>query len=121
MTDPRIEAAIDAWVSFIEDASLEKTGKEIKINDGEILHSIRQGMTLAIAAADAAVWRPTTTPPDVGVLVLIMSSSETGSEQAIALWDYDMGCWRNPDIGMRYAPAYFIHWQPLPNPPTPCK
>ena len=86
--------------------------------DDETMEYYYGDARIALAAADAAAWRPTSTPPDAGILVHIASSAETGSEQAIALWDYDIGCWRNPDMGMRYAPAYFPQWKPLLNPPN---
>lgn len=118
MTDPRIEAAARALSADrgIDPDDNEEIGRHFgkDHNWQAYVHMV----SIVLAAADAAVWRPTSTPPDAGILVHIASSAETGSEQAIALWDYDIGCWRNPDMGMRYAPAYFPQWQPLLNPPN---
>ena len=120
MTDPRIEAAARALCEIYgndpdADEAIVQSGM------GANWRAYEDEARVALAAADVAAWRPTSTPPDAGILVHIASSAETGSEQAIALWDYGIGCWRNPDMGMRYAPAYFPQWQPLPTPPTPCK
>lgn len=155
MTDPRVEAAIDAvikargwrdscWgdgaIGGFDYSTEEKKRHVIRDHEAEAREGktvilfetgdyeeyereyrracIRREILAALAAADVAAWRPTSTPPDAGILVHIASSAETGSEQAIALWDYDIGCWRNPDMGMRYAPAYFLQWQHLLNPPN---
>ncbi|MFT9360112.1 hypothetical protein [Acetobacter okinawensis] len=155
MTDPRVEAAIDAvikargwrdsrWgdgaIGGFDYSTEEKKRHVIRDHEAEAREGktvilfetddyeeyereyrracIRREISVTLAAANAAAWSPARTPPDAGILVLIASSAETGSEQAIALWDYDIGCWRNPETGMRYAPAYFSHWQPLPTPPN---
>ena len=116
MTDPRIEAAARAIGEYV----YERNGTPLKwVDMGESRQEVaRCYARVALAAADAEDWMDTAAPPDAGILVHIASSAETGSEQAIALWDYDIGCWRNPDMGMLYAPAYFTHWQPLPTSPN---
>lgn len=116
MTDPRIEAAARAMCEYAHQCE----GEPVQWNEIKEASkaTARRFALIALEAADAAAWRPTRTPPDAGIYVHIASSAETGSEQAIALWDYDIGCWRNPDMGMRYASAYFSQWQPLLNPPN---
>ena len=111
MTDPRIEAAVEAWVSFVEDASLEKIGKKLKINDSEILHNIREGMALALSAADASAWRPMSEAPRDGTLMLV-SVKHIGCD-VVSWWGAG---WRETTNGLalRDEPT---HWQPLPAPP----
>lgn len=155
MTDPRIEAAVDAvikargwrdscWgdgaIGGFDYSTDEKKRYVIRDHEAEAREEktvilfetddyaeyereyrracIRREVSAILTAAGAAAWRHTTTPPDAGILVHIASSAETEAKQAIALWDYDIGCWHDPELGMRYAPAYFPHWQPLPTSPN---
>lgn len=107
MTDPRIEAAAKAIGRRLGDENLDEYLRDTWVNLA----------TEALAAADAAAWRTTAVLPPVGVIVFIVSSAETETERAVALWDHDRKVWHNPDLDMFYSPTYFTHWQPLPAAP----
>ncbi|MCG0998149.1 hypothetical protein [Acetobacter persici] len=100
MTDPRIEALIDA---------IQAEGLSFKhAIHGDDEQAIA---TRILAAADAAARRSLADqiPPEP---VLIMSQHGA----AVAQWDMEIDGWRNEDT--MYSPRYFTRWQPLPAPPA---
>ncbi|MCC6105939.1 DUF551 domain-containing protein [Acetobacter sp.] len=111
MTDPRIEAALDAaWANTVQFQSGE-TFAQYNEREPYAAGEFRVSIIAAIAAADAAAWRPIADqPPSEPVLIM----SEHGA--AVAQWDMKIDAWRNEDT--MFSPRYFTHWQPLPAPPA---
>lgn len=116
MTDPRIEAAAKAFGEYV----YERNGKPLKWEDmGENRQEVaRCYARVALAAADAAAWRPIATAP-VDKLIIIGHSKysipgEKSSVSAIPAWDGLYFALMFPEEPISPQPT---HWQPRPDPP----
>ncbi|MGG6429485.1 hypothetical protein ACQ5TV_05825 [Acetobacter ghanensis] len=114
MTDPRIEAAVDAaWshtAQFAGGETFDQYNKRKPYEGG----AFRKSIVSALAAAEAMAWRHVNSPPQATEWVNIVSQQGGEVNYAAAQWDYTKHCWWNPELGLRYSPVYFTHWMPLP-------
>ncbi|KAA8387660.1 DUF551 domain-containing protein [Acetobacter sp. DmW_136] len=106
MTDPRIEAAARAL--YENTVGLEWP----RDADDETRADYYEDARIALAAADAAAWRPIETAPQDGTHILVPMKF-IGADVV----SYELGAWRETTNMLRLKDEP-THWQPLPAPPT---
>lgn len=156
MTDPRIEAAVDAVIKargwrdrcwgdgaiggydystpekkryVIRDHAAEARGKATVIlfetddcqeYEREFTRAcIRRELSAALAAADAAAWRPIETAPMDGTEIIAFGTQKADAVSTIepylgVVWRA-YGLWQDGTIACRPS---LTHWHPLPAPPA---
>lgn len=135
MTDPRIEAALQAaWEYTWESEAGCPLGIFRKRKPG-FAKNLEGALTAAIAAADAAAWRPMTSAPRDRTDILAKTRPDVFPEahnrsgwnnrsvvirhEGIVNDDFDMGWSVAAPVGYGGMPDdWFVGWQPLPAPPA---
>ncbi|KXV60249.1 hypothetical protein AD948_05725 [Acetobacter senegalensis] len=119
MTDPRIEAAIyAAWTNTVQFKSGE-TFAQYNEREPYAAGEFRVAITAALAAADAAAWRPIESAPKDGTEIIAYGTQKADALSPIepylgvVWWEYEL--WQDGSIACR---PVLTHWQPLPAPPA---
>lgn len=117
MTDPRIEAAIEAAWKYSEPYADGVTFQSYCEVAPSVANIFRQSIIAALAAADQAAWRPIESAPKEETIIacggnlygpaVVTWSGLSGNPH----WDYSIE--NHPDE--IESPT---HWQPLPSPPV---
>lgn len=109
MIDKRIEAALEAAWSHTTQYAGGMSFSQYEDKNPDAAGEFRKAIVAALAAADAAAWRPISEcPPSEPVLIM----SQHGA--AVAQWDVKIDGWRNEDT--MYSPRYFTRWQTIRSP-----
>ena len=138
MTDPRIEAAIEAAWKYSEPYADGVTFQSYCEVAPSVANIFRRSIIAALAAADQAAWRTMRDAPRDRTDILAKTRPDVYPEahnrsgwnnrsvvirhEGIVNDDFDMGWSVAAPVGYGGMPdEWFVGWQPLPSPPVPCK